>query len=129
MTSLFYSQNEDHRNGAYGTYGEEGRAVLAHELTHVGQHGDRRLTEGASIGELESEAERSERKEYGISDPVVPILVGEHTYHVRKSEMDKVAKLCAGKLARWLEEQRLLTEPEEYLQLLVNAQNYRGQRI
>jgi hypothetical protein len=116
------------RNGAYSTATEGGRAVLSHELTHIGQYKDQRLTGGASVEELENEAEFEEQKEYGVSDPVVPIMVGGKIYRVRKSETGLVAELGARKVKRWLREKELLTEEDEYLRLLVSARDYRGQR-
>ncbi|MBO7317025.1 MAG: DUF4157 domain-containing protein [Paludibacteraceae bacterium] len=44
-------------NGAYRPETEEGRKILAHELTHVAQNKKREEYRGASREELEGEAE------------------------------------------------------------------------
>ncbi|MDR0312032.1 MAG: DUF4157 domain-containing protein, partial [Treponema sp.] len=106
------------RNGSYNTATESGRAVLAHELTHIGQYEDQSIANGTSIEKLESEAESEEQKEYGIRNPVISVMAGNRIYRIRKSEMKEVAELSARKLSQWLEEQKLAMEPDEYLALL-----------
>ena len=49
------------RNGAYRPETEEGRKILAHELTHVAQNKKREEYRGASREELEGEAEAAEK--------------------------------------------------------------------
>ena len=59
------------RNGAYRPETEEGRKILAHELTHVAQNKKREEYRGASREELEGEAIEEERKETKDDDPIV----------------------------------------------------------
>jgi len=116
------------RNGSYTTSTEQGRAILSHELTHVGQYENQRIGDSENIEELEREAEAAERREYGSSDPVIPIKVDGRVYRVRKSKIREIEALSARKLSAWLEEQKILTGEDEYLSLLISAMEYRGQR-
>jgi hypothetical protein len=106
------------RNGAYRPESEEGQAVLAHELTHVGQYTDKRVHRRADIEELEEEAEGKEAREIYNEDPVVDIQFEGELFRMRKSEIKKVERECIQKLERWVMEQKTLLDGEEYLRLL-----------
>ncbi len=115
------------RHGSYRPESEEGRALLSHELTHVGQYEEKRIAEGIDKEELEKEAIESEKKEIYESDPVVSVKVGEKVYRIRKSGMRKVESLVTELLKEWIEKEKNLLSEEEYLNLLIAASEYMGE--
>ena len=130
MNALAVTLGEDifFRNGSYTTSTERGRAILSHELTHVGQYENQQIKGTANIEEMEREAEAGEHREYASSDPVIPIKVGRRIYRARKSKTREIELLSARKLSSWLEERKLLMSEDKYLSLLISAMKYRGQR-
>ena len=72
------------RNGAYRPETEEGRKILAHELTHVAQSKKREEYRGASREELEREAEEAEEREVHDDDPIVEYSTGRNRYRMRE---------------------------------------------
>jgi hypothetical protein len=106
------------RNGAYKPETEEGRKILAHELTHVAQHEEGRITRTTSVRELEVEAETAEKIEEYKVDPLINIEIEGEIFRIRESEMGKIAKEIAVDINNWLEQQKVIMNEESYLKLL-----------
>jgi hypothetical protein len=104
------------RSNKFNTATDEGRELIAHELTHVAQNKERRF-EGKE--ELEREAEQVECAEVWETDPAETITLTGKTYRLRKSEQKKIVYLTAAYIAQWIEERSLLLDEEDYLKLLV----------
>jgi hypothetical protein len=107
------------RSGVYQSAGETGRAVLAHELTHVAQHEDRRFDYETDRETLEQEAEAAEGQAYYDDDPIVQIRIpsGE-MFSMRKSELAVTKRLCVEKVRNWILEQKEILKEDEYRRLL-----------
>ena len=75
------------RDGHYKPETEAGRALLAHELIHVQQHSEKRITKQTSKQELENEATMAEKKEYYESDPIITTVIKNITFKIRKSKL------------------------------------------
>ena len=112
------------RNGAYRPETEEGRKILAHELTHVAQSKKREEYRGASREELEREAEEAEEREVHDDDPIVEYSTGRNRYRMRKSEARRIERMVESELAEWVEGQERMMSEEEYLKLLYKYREY-----
>ncbi len=117
------------RNGAYKPETEEGRKLLAHELTHVSQNKDADSYRNASEKELEKEAEQEEAEEVYESDPVIEYKSGRKTYKVRKSLAAQMDNKIQIELEQWVLDQKMGMNEEEYLELLIKYQSYMEERI
>ena len=107
------------RNGAYKPETEEGRALLAHELTHVAQNKNRALTDNRTKSELEAEAEYAEKDEYYESDPVTSEVIGGVGFRIRKSKLSVVKQMIKERLEWLIEEYCVRYNDERALRLLV----------
>ena len=112
------------RNGAYRPETEEGRKILAHELTHVAQSKKREEYRGASREELEREAEEAEEREVHDDDPIVEYSTRRNRYRMRKSEARRIERMVESELAEWVEGQERMMSEEEYLKLLYKYREY-----
>jgi hypothetical protein len=112
------------RNGAYRPETEEGRSILAHELTHVQQYDEKRIRSSSNRESLEAEAEKAEYNELYDPDPIVKIeLCGEY-FHIIKSFYPKLLNSVADDIEEWIQNQRDMLSEEEYLKLLCNYKNW-----
>jgi len=109
------------RDNKFNTATEEGRKLLAHELTHMSQFENPGFED---IEELEREAEKEERIEINESDPTEVVEFNGITYYLRKSQQKKIVYMVADKVIKWIEEQKILTEEDEYLKLLIAFNDY-----
>jgi hypothetical protein len=112
------------RNGAYRPETEEGRMLLAHEMTHVAQHAEKRITKQTSTQALEAEATGAEAKEAYNTDPLVTVEIDGELFTFRKSVMKKITKDVAGDIEDWVNAQRHTMDEERYLKLLCAYQNW-----
>ncbi len=112
------------RSNAYKPESEEGRAIIAHELTHVAQHEEKRITAAASKEELEREAEEAEAKERYTSDPIVTVKAGRKMYKLRQSQIKVVAQKVAEKVTQWVKEQKNEMSEQDYLIFLCKYQKW-----
>ena len=106
------------RNGAYRPETEEGRKILAHELTHVAQNKKREEYRGASREELEGEAEEAEKQVEDSGDPLIARRIGGREYELRKSVWKVVDERTKEKLEEKIESLERVMSEEEYLKLL-----------
>jgi len=104
------------RSNKFNPTTEEGRKLLAHELTHVAQFKSKGFEEKE---ELEIEAEQEEKAEAVEIDPLETITAGGQSYQVRKSQQKKLVYMLANEIIQWVERQRVLMKEEEYLALLI----------
>ena len=114
------------RNGAYKPETEEGRKLLAHELTHISQNKDSENYRNASEVELENEAENEETEEVYKSDPIIEYKSGKNTYNIKKSLASQMDRKIQTELEQWIVNQKTGMNEEEYLDLLIKYQNYMG---
>ena len=112
------------RNGAYRPETEEGRSVLAHELTHVRQYDEKRITKNTTGKELEDEAVQEENKELYDPDPFISVDIDGEIFTLRKSELKKTAYEEAEELRDWLTHQRTVLSEEKYLELLCRTEQW-----
>jgi hypothetical protein len=109
------------RSNKFNMTTDEGRKLVAHELTHVAQNREKEF-EGKE--ELEREAEQAECAEAWETDPVETITFTGKTYRLRKSEQRKLVYLTANYIEKWVEERRLLLDEEDYLHLLATYKEF-----
>ena len=105
------------RNGAYKPETEEGRKIIAHELTHVSQN-EKGLITAKEIKELEREAELEERQEEYDDDQVQEIEIGGEVFHLCPSDHKEVIHGAIAMAKRWFKEQKLILDKNEYIRLL-----------
>ena len=116
------------RNGAYKPETEEGRALLAHEMTHVAQYKNKPLADNRTKDELETDAELAEQTEIYDSDPLVTIRTKRNTYHIRKSKQKKLREIADRDLEEWVQMQKHILTEQKYLELLCNYDKYLKER-
>ncbi len=109
------------RSNKFNTSTEEGRKLLAHELTHIAQFEKPELK---NEEELESEAEQEENIEVFDPDPIETVTVGKHTYRLRKSQQKKYIRMVADNIIQWVTEQKTILDEQEFLKLLIAIKNY-----
>ena len=63
------------RNGAYKPETEEGRKLLAHELTHIAQNKDTEAYRNSTVEEKEAEAQAKEVQQEYNPDPEIVIKI------------------------------------------------------
>jgi hypothetical protein len=108
------------RYGAYRPETEEGRSVLAHELTHVRQHEEKRITPNTTKKELEDEAETEEKKEAFNPDPDITISLRGKLFTFPKSKADMIAQQAAENVIQRLEEAKTTMTEQAYLEMLAD---------
>ena len=107
------------RSGHYKPETEEGRALLAHELTHVAQYSEKRMLRQTDRKELEAEAAYAEKDEYYESDPVTSEVIGGVGFRIRKSKLSVVKQMIKERLEWLIEEYCVRYNDERALRLLV----------
>ena len=112
------------RNGAYKPETEEGRSLLAHELTHIAQHKNKEEYKNASKTELEQEAEINELNEKYNPDPLIAKKIGGTEYKFRKSEWKRIVNDAVRGLEQYIEWEEGRMPNSEYLELLLKYQKF-----
>ena len=100
---------------------EEGRALLAHELTHVQQYSEKRINNQISKDELEKEAEDSEKAVYRNPDSLEELRIDNRIIRIRKSQKKRLLHEIENEYMRWLEWQEYELNSQDYLKLLVGV--------
>ena len=80
------------RKGKYKPESEEGRKLLAHELTHVAQNQNKEFVDHRTREELEEEAEANERTAESIQDPLVTRVIDGKEYTLPVSRWHNVSE-------------------------------------
>ena len=106
------------RNGAYRPETEEGRKILAHELTHVAQNKECKPDDNRTREELEREAEAAEKQVEDSRDPLITRRIGGREYKLRKSVWKVIDERTKEKLEEKIESLERVMPEEEYLKLL-----------
>jgi hypothetical protein len=106
------------RHGAYQPESEEGRKILAHELTHIAQYKDKRTVKNTPRETLEEEAENAEGRVEYAPDPYEPYVVDNQVYHLKRSQIARVTKMAADGVEKWIYHERFTRREEDYLKLL-----------
>lgn len=122
--ALTVGSNIFFRNGAYKPETEEGRSLLAHELTHIAQNKNKDEYRNASREELEEEAENEEAKEKYDSDPEVLYDTGLRKLKMKNSEAMRIQKIAEQNLEEWMNWMGFSLNDDEYLDLLCKYQKY-----
>lgn len=112
------------RDHAYQPENEEGRKLIAHELAHVAQYEEKRISKTTDKKELEAEAEHIEQQEEYNSDRLISISINGKRFRFPYSKMDYYAKMIADKIKAWIKEQKYCMSEEKYLHLLCNYQEW-----
>lgn len=100
---------------------EEGKALLAHELTHVQQYSEKRINNQISKDELEKEAEDSEKAVYRNPDSLEELRIDNRIIRIRKSQKKRLLHEIENEYMRWLEWQEYELSSQDYLKLLVGV--------
>lgn len=106
------------RNNAFNPSDEEGRKLLAHELTHVTQYSEKRITRQTTTEELEREASKAEAAQGYDPDPFVTIPVGNKAIRIRSSVVPELVHLVANDVEQWVSRQKTTLDQKSYLDLL-----------
>lgn len=112
------------RNGAYKPETEEGRKLIAHELTHIVQNQNKEKKRDISKQNLEKEAEENEKLEEDNKDFLLTKKIGNKKYTLRKSDWRKIIELSFSKLDNIIEEKERILSETEYLELLYEYKNW-----
>lgn len=103
---------------------EEGRKLIAHELTHVAQNKLKNENINTTKEELEQEAEKEEIKEQYNPEKFVTINVKNITYKVTKKNAQIIDYYAEQELENWVQREIEYLPKEKALQLLINYKNY-----
>lgn len=86
---------------------EVGRALLAHELTHVQKYSEKRINNQNSKDELEKEAELSERAVYYNPDKLEELRIGNRKIKIRNSQKKRLVQEIENEYMDWIEGQEI----------------------
>jgi hypothetical protein len=112
------------RDGAYNPGSEEGRKLLAHELTHVSQFEEGRIQGQMDSSSLEAEAERSEETAVYDPDPVMTIAIQGQKFSFARSKTDYYADMVARGIQDTVAGQKRVMSEEAYLKLLIKYREW-----
>lgn len=112
------------RNGAYKPETEEGRKLLAHELTHIAQNKKKEDYRNISVEQKESEAELNEQNEEYQSDPVITKKISGKEYSLNKSVWKEIHHKALKKVESEIEQQSNFLDEESYLKLLLKYEEW-----
>ena len=107
------------RNGAYRPETEEGRKILAHELTHVAQNKKREEYRGVSREELEREAEAAEKTVEDSEERCREIVFKGKKYKVSERRYKQVMDEVKDRVEYVAEHNTQGLDEEEYLKFLI----------
>jgi hypothetical protein len=109
------------RGNKFNTTSEEGRKLLAHELTHISQKNDIGLVDKEI---LEGEAIQEENVETVETNPIELIEINKQQFLLSKSQQKEIINSTVDNLVDTVEKQKYLLPEIEYLEFLCNLQNY-----
>jgi hypothetical protein len=117
------------RDGAFKPESEEGRKTLAHELEHVAQYEEGRITHAPDREVLEREARITEAQEEHEDDPLQEVEIGGKTFLLRPSEHHEVVAGAVEMTKNWLKEQKFILEEKEYIRLLLKYEKLKKRGV
>lgn len=112
------------RNGAYKPETEEGKKLLAHELTHIAQNKEKEDYRNKSVDEKEKEAEIAEKNEEYKSDRLMMRKIKGKEYLFKESIWKMIDYEAKQKLEEKIESLENCLAEEEYLRLLINYREW-----
>ena len=107
------------RNGAYRPETEEGRKILAHELTHVTQQKRDILRGETTREELEGEAEAAEKQVEDSEERCQKIVFKGKKYKVSERRYKQVMDEVKNRVEHVAEHNTQGLDEEEYLKFLI----------
>jgi len=121
MNSLAFVLANDiyFRSNKFNPATEEGRKLLAHELTHVAQNAGK---ENEHQKDLEQEAEQAETIEAAEINPLETVTICGKPCQLNKLQQKKVAYNTARLTCEHLDEQKIIMEERDYLKYLLAFQ-------
>ena len=112
------------RKGAWNPASEEGRQLLAHELTHAAQYAEKRTLPDSRREELENEALRAEDEAAHDDEPFVSLSAGGEIFRIGNSRLLSAARRIAADIKTWLREQKDTLDEEDYLALVCSLKKW-----
>ena len=116
------------RNGAYKPETEEGRKLLAHELTHIAQNKNKEDKRVKSENELEAEAEKNELTMQYNPDPLIKKKIGNKEYSLRKSEWKRIYENAIEIVETRIEDKEKDLDEQEFLNLLLKYEDWKKEK-
>lgn len=116
------------RNGAYKPETEEGRKLLAHELTHVAQNKEKEAYRNVGSEDKEIEAEQNEDTQSYNPDKMIKKTVRGKEYLLKESVWKKIDSMAIRHLENKIEMLKNSLSEEEYLKLLCQYQKWQETR-
>ena len=113
------------RDRAYNRGSEEGQETIDHELMHVAQYKEGKLSGNVSVKELEEEARQAEGRGKYEEDPFVVITVNGNDYRFRKSKMGYYARKLTGKIEDWMNDRKFILAEKDYLRLVARYEKWK----
>jgi hypothetical protein len=110
------------RGNMFGTSGEEGQRLLAHELTHAAQYEDGKINDHASKDELEMEAAREEAVTVDEPDQKLALHYRGNEYQVSASHKKQIINDVADDFVGYLQSKSYETEKD--LQFLCHIEEF-----
>ena len=111
------------RNGAYKPETEEGRALLAHEMTHVAQYKNKPLADNRTNAELEHEAEAIEKTEEYSTEKKYELIIDGKTYKMKENQYKQFMSELQEKVEQRLQSRSYIMSEQNYLKLLCTYEN------
>lgn len=112
------------RDGSYKPETEEGRKLIAHELTHVAQNKDKPLADNRTRNELEKEAEKSEKTQEIDTNIYLKRIIKNQEYILKQEEWKKIDKMALELLEKDIETNADNLNEYDYLDLLNKYTNW-----
>ena len=116
------------RGGKYRPETEEGRKLLAHELTHVAQNKEKEAYRNVSSEDKEIEAEQNEDTQSYNPDKMIKKTVRGKKYRLKESVWKKIDSMAIRHLENKIEMLKNSLSEEEYLKLLCQYQKWQETR-
>ena len=112
------------RNGAYKPETEEGRKLLAHELTHIAQNKAKEDYRNVTKEERENEAETVEEAEAYNPDKLINKTIGGKEYSLKESVWKRIEKEARRRLEEKIAGMEKKMPDEAYLKLLMQYEKW-----
>ena len=122
--ALTIGRNIFFRNGAYKPETEEGRKLLAHELTHVSQNENIEENRHKDKAELEQEALQEEEAESYTAEKLIDYRIGNKVYKLTERQIKEIEKDSMEYLEKWVIDQENILSDKDYLDLLLKYEKY-----
>lgn len=112
------------RNGAYKPETEEGRKLIAHELTHVAQNKDKPLADNRTRNELEKEAEATEQTQEIDTNIYIKRKINNKEYTLKKEQWKKIDEIALNLLDDDIKNNKMGLSEDKYLEFLIKYKNW-----